>query len=109
MKNFLLVVTLVGVVIGQIFFSSQAEAYNEGDKLCIMLHECQMCGKQGLSMYLNGKDIRDDCHDIEVSGYCPYYYPDKRPHRNWLDIGERIYIYRNGQWIETYREGRWYE
>ncbi len=100
MKKFLLVVTLVGIVIGQIFFSSTAEAYNEGDELFVHLHECQTCGKQCLSIALNGKFIRDDCRDIEVTGYCPHYYPDKRPHRNWLDIGRRDYVYRNGRWYE---------
>ena len=38
MKKFLLVITLVGVVISQIFFSSQAEAYTDDDYCAVFYY-----------------------------------------------------------------------
>ena len=106
MKKFLLIVTLVGVVISQIFFSSQAEAYNEGDKLYILFCNCGFCNKKALVISFNGRDIRDD-RDIKVSGHCPQ--STFRGEHFWENIGARGYVYQNGQWFETSRHGQWFE
>ena len=104
MKKFLLVVTLVGVVISQIFFSSLAEAYSEGDKLYILFCNYGFCNKKALVISLNGSDIRDDRYS---SGYCPQ--STHRREHFWVNIGARGYVYRNGKWFETSREGQWFE
>lgn len=102
MKKFLLVVTLVGVVISQIFSSSVAEAYNEGDKISVSFVRCDYCHRKAIIIYggIDGHCIRDDT-DVKVSGYCPYYHFSAVPveHR-WISIEHKYYIYRNGQWVE---------
>ena len=109
MKKFLLMVMLVGAVFSQIFFSSTAEAYNEGDELDVYKYICYNCDRIGYSIILNGKTIQDDRH---VDDDCPfwdsgssrgYYRPEApRPHRWMSYMGEesKHYVYRNGQWVE---------
>ena len=103
MKKFLLVVTLVGVVISQIFFSSVAEAYNEGDEISVSFLRCDYCDRKAIIIYgIDGYCIRDDT-DVKVSGYCPYYHYSAVPiNHSWIDIEHKHYIYRNGQWVERY-------
>ena len=105
MKKFLLVVTLIGVVIGQIFFSSLAEAYNEGDELSVYKYICYNCKKIGYDIFLNGECIRDDTH---VDEPCPFFsgnfgQPGYYKLHHWMAyMGDekKNYVYRNGQWVE---------
>ena len=94
MKKFLLVVTLVGVVISQIFFSSQAEAFNEGDVLEVFFYRCVShrplagCGRIF-------RLIKDSNGNVLV---------DERDEQNHLleSFQRKLYRYNNGQWVEIY-------
>lgn len=99
MKKFLLVVTLVGVVISQIFFSSQAAAYNEGDKLDVDKYICYNCNKIVYIIYLNGECIRDDL----VQDGCPFWNGGEHFWMLYMGEEHKHYVYRNGQWVEVER------
>ncbi|MBD3879636.1 MAG: hypothetical protein SR1Q5_08130 [Quinella sp. 1Q5] len=90
MKKFLLVVTLVGVVISQIFFSSVAEAYAEGDRMIIAVYRCYSCGAICRYITVNDSLVKNEMRNFS-DDHC------------FRLKAEFWYYYQNGQWVETYR------
>jgi len=97
MKKFLLAaLTVFGVIFGQMIL---AEAYSEGDKMIIYVYRCYHCHRKGLSVSLNGKEVR---YDLRVND-CPYWShldEGQRPH-HWMEIESHYYTFSNGQWVEN--------